>query len=312
MGRLHGTRLLRKLWQNANVRAYFEEQIYATDPLLKSPHLRFAPPGHFYSPLADLDEIQAKSDQLYSLPERSAGIDFNTEAQHQLLGQLAVHFTDFDWQQTPVAGRRYWMKNFYFEDGDALILFALIRHLKPQRIIEVGAGFSSALMLDINERYCNPSLELCFIEPHPERLEQLLTPADWERVRILKRPVQDIPLEEFDTLGPNDFLFIDSSHVAKVGSDVNYLVFKVLPRLRSGVVIHFHDVFFPFEYPWEWIKEGRAWNELYLLHAFLQYNQAFEVLLFNRYVAHQFKEAIQALSPLISSNPGASLWLRKK
>ena len=93
--------------------------------------------------------------------------------------------------------------------------------------------------------------------------------------------VQNVKLIEFEKLEPNDLLFIDSSHISKIGSDLNYLLFEVLPSLKPGVIIHFHDILYPFEYPYEWIEKGIYWNEAYLLKAFLMHNKNYEILLFN-------------------------------
>ena len=90
-----------------------------------------------------------------------------------------------------------------------------------------------------------------------------------KRHRLVNVKLQDVDLKEFDKLKSGDVLFIDSTHVSKIGSDVNYLFFEILPRLHRGVYIHIHDIFYPFEYPKDWIDEGRAWNENYILRAFL-------------------------------------------
>jgi hypothetical protein len=119
-------------------------------------------------------------------------------------------------------------------------------------------------------------------------------------------------------LETDDILFIDSSHVTKVGSDVNQILFNVLPALRPGVLVHIHDIFWPFEYPAVWYAEGRAWNEIYLVRAFLEYNSAFEIVLFLSYLERRRPELITALMPLArrraAGSPnlgGSSLWLRK-
>jgi len=106
-------------------------------------------------------------------------------------------------------------------------------------------------------------------------------------------------------------LFVDSSHVSKIGSDVNRIVFDILPILKPGVLVHFHDVLWPFEYPLQWIMEGKAWNEAYLLRAFLQYNSHFEIVLLNSFVGNVFKEFMEANMPTFLKEPGGSLWLRK-
>jgi hypothetical protein len=117
---------------------------------------------------------------------------------------------------------------------------------------------------------------------------------------------------EFDVLMESDVLFVDSSHVVKVGSDVLDLFFRILPRLKSGVYIHFHDIFHPFEYPKEWIINGKAWNEAYLLRAFLQYNDSFEIVFFNTFLEFFHPGRFHRDMPLCMKNPGGSIWLRKR
>jgi hypothetical protein len=133
--------------------------------------------------------------------------------------------------------------------------------------MEVGSGFSSAVMLDTNDLFFSGKIAFTFVEPYPERLLSLMTGEDRSHQEMLVRPVQEVALERFASLRANDILFIDSSHVAKIGSDVVHLLTNVLPMLNRGVIVHFPDIFWPFEYPEEWILEGRAWNENYVLKA---------------------------------------------
>jgi hypothetical protein len=118
-------------------------------------------------------------------------------------------------------------------------------------------------------------------------------------------------LDVFESLEKNDILFIDSTHVSRVDSDVNRALFEILPRLKSGVFVHFHDVFFPFEYPRQWVFEGRAWNELYMLRAFLQYNKGFNVVLMNTFMEHFHESFFRENMPLCLKNRGGSIWLEK-
>src|SRR5262249_53737535 len=148
-------------------------------------------------------------------------------------------------------------------------------------------------------------------EPYPQRLRELMQESDRERVEILELKVQDVPLTFFDRLQAGDFLFIDSTHVVKVGGDVNYLYFEVLPRLRPGVHVHIHDIFFPFEYPRVWVEEGRIWSEAYLLRAFLLHNEAFEVQFFNTFLERRHRALFERHFPLFLRNPGGSIWLRR-
>jgi len=106
-------------------------------------------------------------------------------------------------------------------------------------------------------------------------------------------------------------LFIDSTHVAKFNSDVNYVFHKILPALASGVYIHFHDVFYPFEYPREWLLKGWAWNEQYMLRAFLEYNNDFKIVLFNTYLENKYEQDLKNRFPLLYKNTGGSIWVKK-
>jgi hypothetical protein len=173
-------------------------------------------------------------------------------------------------------------------------------------------------MLDINDLFLNKEVDFTFIEPFPDRLLSLLTENDKSKVKVETKPVQEVELSIFSSLEANDILFIDSSHVAKINSDVLHIIFHILPRLKKGVIIHFHDVLWPFEYPKNWLEEGRAWNEAYFLRAFLQNNVSFEILYFNSYMALHHMNMLEKMMPKILKEPtsrvtpgNTSLWLRK-
>lgn len=269
--------------------------------------LQFFPSGHFYSPIPDVLEIQ-EPDYFSRLPKALDGINLNAKYQIKLFSdfkELLVRFKN-DYQTNKF--ERFRLDNYYFEEFDASILYSMMLSEKPKKIIEVGSGFSSALMLDIKKVYQLDDLELTFIEPFPERLESLLEKEDYEQVTIYKDKVQFVDFEIFSSLKEGDILFIDSSHVSKIGSDVNYIFFEILPKLKPGVRIHFHDIFYPFEYPEKWVFEGRFWSEAYLLRAFLQYNQQFQITLWNDYLFSEHKERF---GDTLEGNSGASIWLRK-
>ena len=191
------------------------------------------------------------------------------------------------------------------------MLYGMLREAQPRRIIEVGSGFSSAAMLDLNDLVFGHSIELTFIDPDMERLKKLLRAGDEVRVNLIERRVQDVPLETFSALGENDVLFIDSSHVSKVGSDVNWLFFNVLPVLAPGVLIHIHDITGNFEYPRAWFDEGRAWNEQYLLRAFLMYNSCYRIEFFSTWLWIYREQFIKERMPVCAAGGGGQIWLRK-
>jgi len=273
---------------------------------------KFAPPGHFYSPMPSQDEVNRDAARLFGSPNRIIpGIDLNEVKQLALLEEIKRYYRDLSFPVHKSHGRRYFYENPMYGYSDAIFLYGIIRHADPKRIVEVGSGHSSCAMLDTIDLHLDRQVESTFIEPYPDRLLSLLRPEDLGRVKILTERVQDVGLDPFLALDRNDILFIDSSHVMKTGSDVNYLLGEILPRLRLGVYVHFHDIFYPFEYPNEWVSGGRAWNEAYALRAFLAFNEAFEIVLFNTYLERFHKEIFERDMPLCLVNEGASIWLRR-
>ncbi len=270
-------------------------------------------PGHFYSPIPSLEELRDREDLVFQrngtpLP----AIEINTNGQLNLLRNLAGYYKDLSLNEGPSGQARFYLNNPNFTYSDAIFFFCLIRYLKPRRILEIGSGFSSCVALDANDLYFDGSIECTFIDPFPQLLQSLLKPRDLDRITIIQDYLQEVPLSTLAALEPGDILFIDSSHVAKTGSDLNDILFHVLPVLESGVYVHFHDIFYPFEYPREWVFEGRAWNESYLLRAFLSHNEDFVIELFSNYLVTEHKQIVAEQMPLCLRNEGGSLWLRKR
>ncbi len=282
--------------------------------LWRSPNRRFLayPPGHFASPLPDHDEVERVHPAL-SAAASLPGIDTRDAEQLELLKSLAEFARRIEFPESPDEAYRYHFENDFFTYGDALVLAGLLQHLRPRRVVEVGSGYSSALMLDLRER-TDAKPELTFIEPYPTRLKSLLKPGDG--ATLIESPVQAVPLGVFEALGANDVFFIDSSHVSKIGSDVNFLLFEVLPRLRPGVFVRLHDIFWPFEYPKAWYDRGWAWNETYLVRALLQASQRYRIRLFPSYLEARHHGALERTLPgalrRARSTPAtgmSSLWL---
>ena len=245
-------------------------------------------PGHYYSPIVDTNTLSEK----WHAPKKLSGIRLKSEEQLELIDKIKNYIVEFPFSSSPKKEHKYYYDNNFYSYYDAIFLYGLIRLSKPKKIIEIGSGFSSALMLDTNKLHFNNAISLTFIEPNPERLKTLV---DVQEITLIQDQVQNTPLNLFSSLKKGDILFIDSSHISKTGSDLNFILFEILPTLNSGVLIHFHDIFFPFEYPTDWvIKEKRNWNENYILKAFLMYNQNFEIKLFNTFIfsehPHIFKE----------------------
>ena len=282
--------------------------------------LSFAPPGHFYSPIPDYRDIQSANYRKFDPDLKDIpGLDINETEQLKRLDTFSNMMDEIPWPADGKDGTlRYHFDNIYFSYGDVVSLFGMMMEFEPERVVEVGSGFSSAAMLDISELFMNKRPGFTFIEPHADRLKTHLTRRDPEQVILIEEPVQQIDESIFSNLRKDDILFIDSSHVSKAGSDVNFLIHRILPSLSDGVIIHFHDIFWPFEYPQKWLKAGRAWNEAYLLLAFLQFNHSFEILFFNSWLEKHHRSLIKQKLPLMLRQPGSkitfgnsSLWLRK-
>jgi predicted O-methyltransferase YrrM len=275
-------------------------------------HLRYVPPGHFYSPIPNLDYVRANEAAIFgSTPEVIPGVDLAESAQLQLLEEFKRYYAELPFTPHKTPPLRYFFENPAYSYSDAITLYCMIRHAQPKRIVEIGSGYSSCAMLDTNELFFSGGIKTTFIEPYPELLLSLIRPSDQETIALIPSKLQDVGAEVFQSLEANDILFVDSTHVCRIHSDVNRILFEILPSLKSGVYVHFHDIFYPFEYPKEWVYEGRAWNEAYALRAFLQFNSAFRIVFFNTYLEHFHRPFFEKHMPLCLKNLGGSLWIQR-
>jgi hypothetical protein len=272
---------------------------------------RFCPPGHYYSPLPSRDEVAAAfSRGGYGAP--FPGVELNADGQLALLREFAAYYPEMPFPEKATVGRRFHFSNPSYGCYDAFVLYCMMRRLRPSRIIEVGCGYSSAALLDLNDVLFAGRLALTFIDPDLARFRGLLLPGDKDSLNLIEKRIQDVPVSTFETLDANDILFIDTSHVSKVGSDVNHLFFKVLPALKPGVYVHIHDVTGDLEYPRQWFDEGRAWNELYVLRAFLMYNRSFKVVFSSALMFNEHHDILLEHMPKCAVGGGGQLWLRKE
>lgn len=270
------------------------------------------PPGHYYSPVPDkIEALTLLKRTAAASPEEVAGVELNAPVQRDLLAEYARFYGELPFPEKQTSGNRYYYENDWYSYGDAIFLYSFLRKHMPRRIVEVGSGFSSAVILDTVDRFFPERPEISFVEPYPDRLNSLLTSEDQKSVRIFESKIQETPTEIFESLQAGDLLFIDSSHVVKCGSDLQYLMFEILPILPAGVYVHFHDVFAGFEYPAEWIQMGHYWNECYFLRAFLSYNQEWSVYFFNNFAAKIFTDHLRQAMPLCLKNPGGGLYIRR-
>ncbi|MEY3020683.1 MAG: hypothetical protein RLZZ272_1667 [Actinomycetota bacterium] len=271
------------------------------------------PDGHFYSPVpSDEDIDRSHRQRRQSVGRTFPGIDIDSRRMLRLAIRLRRAVGDHRLASLPGAGRRYGYddpNNGQFGRADAALLTAMLAHLRPRRIIEVGSGFSTAVMLDVVEAFSLPT-RITTIDPFPERLRAVMGAEDDERLEVIEAPVQDVGTEPFRGLRRRDVLFIDSSHVAKSGSDVVHELLEVVPRLAPGVHLHVHDIFPGFDYPRPWLEEGRYWNEAFLLRALLIHNRRLRVTLWPACLPPDERARLAEALPLLGERNGGSIWMR--
>lgn len=258
-------------------------------------------PGNFYSPVPPAAELLTGSERARVWPVEMAdppGLDVRARAQLALLDRLGAHRWPFSAGPHP----RYDPGNDQFPLQDAALLRALLLELRPRRMVEVGCGWSTTVAA---RAIADGDLgtELTCVEPYPR--DFLASIAQVSTLRVER--VEHTPMTVFTALEAGDVLFVDSSHVAKTGSDVVHLVLQVLPRLADGVIVHVHDVFWPDDYPQGWVRAGFGWNEQYLLQAYLAGHARTHVLALNHWLARRHPDAVEAaLGPV--GVDGSSVW----
>lgn len=276
-----------------------------------------APNGHFYSPVVNPEELTEETARIWpDDPATSCGLEFNDPSHAEILRHgFSRHLYKYDYPEKRPLGAsdtQFYAANGQFGWLDARVLSVLLNELQPRRVLEVGSGFSTLLIADTNYRHLQGAIRFQSIDPFPRPfLNQPLAGFDG----VLQQPVQSVPLHLFEELQSGDFLFIDSSHVCKTGSDVQFLFLQVLPRLKPGVYIHIHDIFLPEEYPMHWVlEENRSWNEQYLLHAILTHSSRFEVVFGSMYAYLKHREDLARALNINESETfaGSSLWIRKR
>ena len=277
------------------------------------------PPGHYYSPV--VDPVATYADWQKSMQTTVEGLDGITlrpAAMARFWRQNISFMQDMGFAEHAGGRTRYYWDNGIFPVRDALILAAMINQFRPKRIVEVGSGFSTGVILDAIDQAKLVNCQVTCIDPYVDPSGSFLRKKDATRVSVLGARIQDAPLDIFDKLEAGDILFIDSTLVLKTGSDVHYEIFTLLPRLRPGVLVHFHDIDFPFEYNERWLFESRwSWNEAYILRAFLAYNDRFDIAFFNDFFFKANLAAVEADFPGVFPSwkwtaPGGSIWLTTK
>ena len=274
----------------------------------------WALPPNYYSPIQDVSKLDNPSERSRiwpAEPHPMPGIEWRADAQLDLCREVFAQQEPMDFPaESPAGAPKYLRDSPRYPAIDAWVMQGLLRHLKPARVIEVGAGYSSLVIARVNREFLGGEmhftaidfLPLDFLQAGVEGLTELRT----ERV-------QDTPLERFEELGPGDVLLIDTSHTVKTGGDVPWIFNQILPRLRSGVVVHLHDIFLPWDYPEDWVFQGKGWSEQYLAQSFLVWSSAFEVLLATHWMARRHWDVLAQAFPAMSADDRtpSSLWIRR-
>lgn len=270
-------------------------------------------PIHYYEPLPDFRRLTR--DVILTRRE-GQGVNWDRPGQQQWAARLALfapEIAELRARKPDASGFDF--SNLMFGSFDAAVYYAMVRSLKPAGIIEIGSGYSTqiaCLALQKNAAEGRPGRMTC-IEPYPP---PWLHGAGM-KVELIQQPVETVDLGIFKELKDHDILFIDSTHTVKFQSDVCREFLDILPQLAVGVCLHVHDIFFPYDYPPEWLlDQRRAWNEQYLLEAFLAFNSDFEVLLANNSLAAEQPEIASQILPLPAvpnlMHHAGSFWMRRK
>jgi hypothetical protein len=267
----------------------------------------------YYSPVPNLKSLP---DDIWERRSALGGVDLRVEAAIELIeGELAPFVAELDVPDSgPAPPGTFFLQNENYETVDAELLYAMLRARKPRRVLELGSGFTTLLIGDAARRNAVEGVETEHLAYDPFPRAQILGDDLLPPTRFEALPATEVPLEAFAWLQSGDVLFVDTTHTVKLGSDVNYIALEVLPTLAPGVIIHFHDIFLPWEYPREWFESMQYyWAEQYLLQAFLAFNGAFEVLLPAHAVAREHPERLAAVIPSFSPGrqPGA-IWLVRR
>jgi hypothetical protein len=245
---------------------------------------------HYYDPLFDPMDLSRPLESTRNLP----GINWNVSEQLKVLAEFR-YASELSVFLKPAAGTAgFSFENDTFVSGDADYLYSFIRRFKPQRIIEVGCGNSTRLILAANT--ANTAEDTAFKCQHVciEPFE-----APWLEglgVEVIRQRVEALPQSVFTELSAGDLLFIDSSHIIRPNGDVLFEILELLPLLSAGVYCHFHDIFSPRNYLPDWLKErGYLWNEQYLLEAFLSGNSSYRIIGALNFLHHNNYAALHAI-----------------
>lgn len=281
--------------------SYMANSGFASDECIKQKIL--VTPINYYQPIPDIEIMEERNiwDKVSSLK----GINWKPDKYEFFLIELSKYYDEISWNEEKSENNDdFYLNNPSFSYAAAYSLYCMIREKKPKKIIEVGSGFSSKIIRDAilkNEKEEYICQKYVIIDPYSD-VDLTSFPSCSE---ILKQPVELMDPDFFTQLEENDILFIDSSHICKMGSDVNYEIFEILPILKKGVIIHFHDIELPYEYHKRYATTPTFrmfWTESYLLQAFLSFNNDFEIILPLKYLQKNNEKAFKKMFPKYDKN----------
>lgn len=276
-------------------------------------------PINYYSPVPDIEDLEGR--KIWDVRSELRGIDFRADAQIALLNELGLNYSDeCQWPLMPTdIPSEFYLQNQSFSYGCAASTHCMIRRFKPNTVIEIGSGMSSRVIsnaLAMNFAKDGYHSEYIIVDPYPA---DFVKNRSIEMKKLVETRVELLDPAFFDRLKENDILFIDSGHCVRIGGDVNYLFLDILPRLAPGVIVHIHDVGFPYEYPKVYATSEtfrQFWTEQYLLQSFLCFNSEFEILLAMNYLMTDhceiFKKSFRHYNSDIHPFISGSFWIRRK
>jgi predicted O-methyltransferase YrrM len=271
-------------------------------------------PNNYYSALPDLDRL---GDAVWERESDMVGVPFDAEAQIAFAEEhLAGYAAELRAPHTSADPLEFHLDNQHFESVDAEIAYAMIRHLRPARVVELGSGFSTQVLAAAaraNAAEGAPT-ELYSYNPYPsERMAAALERGIPGLAGHVAIEAQALPLDVFLELEPGDVLFIDTSHTVKLGGEVVHLFLEALPRLTPGVVVHVHDIALPYEYDRRYMVDMQMpWAEQYLLQALLCGSQDWEVLFGAQAAVRKHRARLEAIVPsLRDRHYPSSFWMRR-
>jgi len=263
---------------------------------------------HYYEPLFNEKYLKLPLDRQRPLP----GIEWNSSGQLELL--RSFHYQDelaaIPWDK-PGDDLTFFYDNPSFGPADAEYLYCMIRHFRPAKVVEIGSGYSTliaqqAIKANSLEQPSYRCKHTC-IEPYE------MPWLEKTGVEVIRRVVEETDLSLFRSLGRNDILFIDSSHMIRPQGDVLFEFLEILPILQPGVIIHVHDIFSPRDYTRRHlVDEVLFWNEQYLLEAFLTCNGQFSIIGALNYLNNRYPEDMHSRLPLLKTHPAhvpGSFWM---